>query len=75
MDGDVIKTVRAKHIQIHWSHIALAFGQLDRVLAERDVGRRERSPLPIAGDGMDELIGSLGAIELVVDLSTEVVGM
>ena len=50
-------------------------GQLDRILAERNIGRRKRSQSPVIGDGMDELIGSFGAIELVVDLSTEVVGM
>ena len=75
MDSGVVKPVVSQPIQVCRNHVALELGQLDGILTERHVLWRERSLTPIAGNGMDELIGGFGAIELVIDLGTEVVGM
>ncbi len=75
MDGSVIKAVLAQVVKIRRNHIALKIGQLDRIFTESHIGGRESRLTPIAGNGMHELVGSFGIIELVVDLSTEVVGV
>lgn len=75
MNRRIIKVVGAQDVQIRGRHGIIATREFDGKCTERLIGVGKRRRAPILGDGVDKGIGFCGAGELVIDLSTEVVGV
>lgn len=77
----IVETVGAQGVEIGGRHGVRAVGELDRILAQRPVGGRQRRLAPVVGDQVHKVIRQrrIGGRGLgqgkVGDLSTEVVGM
>jgi hypothetical protein len=77
VDGGVGVAVASQLGDVGLSHRVRGTGELLGEGGERPVGRRQRRPAPVRGDGVDETVrlGGVRDLEAGGDLGPEVVGV